>query len=242
VEFTRDDYVVRTGWRGVWLSLLGLLGWIALSVGLWLAHWRPGAWRDLVLLAVGAALLAECLRRVRLALQRKVVFAVHSRGIYFGDGPGPQDVPWSRICAVELFKERIPQFKSQTVYHCIGVRSPGTRQVQRPGNGPAAQPVPDRSVAFILGAGRPDLIPGHAERYATPTGAWLGGGSTGRGWPKRCTGTLRRSPSSTARTIRLRSGGERRCGRSAPFPGDLCRGAHFPDLSALLAAAAVGRA
>jgi hypothetical protein len=80
VEFTQDDYVVRTGWRGIWLPLLGLLGWIALSVGLWLAHWRPSVWRDLVLLAVGAALLAECVRRARLALQRKVVFAVHSRG------------------------------------------------------------------------------------------------------------------------------------------------------------------
>ena len=161
MEFTQDDYVVRTGWRGIVLPLLWVLGWIALSAGLWLAHWRPGVWRDLVLLAAGAALVAECVRRARLALQRKVVFTVHSGGIYFGDGLGPQNVPWSRICAVELFRERIPQLKSQTVYHCIGVRSPGAKQVQRPGNGPAARPVPDRSVACILAAVRPDLIPGH---------------------------------------------------------------------------------
>ena len=39
MAFTRDDYVVRTGWRGFWLVLLGLLGWTALTVGAWLAHW-----------------------------------------------------------------------------------------------------------------------------------------------------------------------------------------------------------
>ena len=43
-----------------------------------------------------------------------------------------------------------------------------TRQVPRPGNGPAAQPLPGRGAEAIVRAGRPDLIPGYdgTIRYA----------------------------------------------------------------------------
>jgi len=158
MAFTRDDYVVRAGWRSFWLVLLAVLGWTALTVGVWLAH--RGIATDVALLVFEVIFIAECVRRARLATQRKVVLAVHSRGIFFGDGGSQETVPWSRICAVEFFRERVARVKSHTIYHCVGVRSLGTRQVQRPGNGHAAQPVPDRSILWPLNAGRPDLIPG----------------------------------------------------------------------------------
>jgi hypothetical protein len=158
MAFTRDDYVVRTGWRGFWLVLLGLLGWTALTVGAWLAHW--GVATDVVLVVFEVIFIAGFVRRTRLAMQRKVVFAVYGRGIFFGGDGSQETVPWSRICAVEFFKERVSQVKPQTVYHCVGVRSLGTAPVQRPGNGPAAQPVPELSIPWQLNLGRPDLIPG----------------------------------------------------------------------------------
>jgi hypothetical protein len=159
MAFTRDDYVVRASWRGVWVVLLGVLGWGALTVGVWLADKRIVTL--VALLVFEAVFVGELVRRLRRAIRRKIVFAVSSRGIFFGDGGSQETVPWSRIAAVELFKERVTHSsKSQSTYHCIGVRSLGTKQVQRPGNGRAAQPMPDRAIGWMLNAGRPGLIPG----------------------------------------------------------------------------------
>jgi hypothetical protein len=158
MAFTRDDYVVRTGSRGFWLVLLGVLGWTALTVGAWLAN--RGVATDVVLVVFEVVFIAECARRARLAIQRKVVFAVYSRGIFFGGDGSQETVPWSRICAVEFFNERVLQVKSQTIYHCVGVRSLGTAPVKGPGNGHAAQPVPGWSIPRQLNLGRADLIPG----------------------------------------------------------------------------------
>lgn len=45
-------------------------------------------------------------------------------------------------------------------YRCIGVRSLGTRQTHRPGNGSAASPLGQRAEQYCIDAGRPDVIPG----------------------------------------------------------------------------------
>ena len=167
--FDPDAYVVRAGWRGVGVMLAALLGWTGLSVGMLFAdHLRYAVPRIAIVGVFEVVFLAETGRRVRLAVQRQVVFAVDGRGVFFGDGLTRQLVPWSQICAIELFTEHIRGGRAETVYRCVGVRSPGTRQTPRPGNGPAAQPFPQRGAETILRAGRPDLIPGYdgTIRYA----------------------------------------------------------------------------
>ncbi|HEY3905309.1 MAG TPA: hypothetical protein VGM14_15480 [Streptosporangiaceae bacterium] len=85
---------------------------------------------------------------------------MHEGGVYFGSEAVKENVPWSQICAVEFFTDTVTTSRSQTGYRCIGVRSLGTQQRARPGNGRAAQPVPQRSAQYLIDAGRPDLIPG----------------------------------------------------------------------------------
>jgi hypothetical protein len=46
------------------------------------------------------------------------------------------------------------------VYRCIGVRATGTRQVRRPGSGPAAAPQTPAAVRYYIDAGRADLVDG----------------------------------------------------------------------------------
>ena len=97
----------------------------------------------------------------RLVGRREVVFAVHAGGVYFGSGRPPETVPWDLIRAVELFRETETHLGySETVFQCIGVRATGTRQVRRPGSGPAAEPQTPDSVQYYVDAGRPDLIDG----------------------------------------------------------------------------------
>ena len=97
----------------------------------------------------------------RLVGRREVVFAVHAGGVYFGSGRPPETVPWDLIRAVELFREMEPHLgPADTVFQCIGVRATGTRQVRRPGSGPAAEPQTLDSVQYYIDARRPDLIDG----------------------------------------------------------------------------------
>jgi hypothetical protein len=97
----------------------------------------------------------------RLVGRREVVFAVHAGGVYFGSGRPPETVPWDLIRAVELFREMESHLGySETVFQCIGVRATGTRQVRRPGSGPAATPQTPQAVQYYVDAGRPDLIDG----------------------------------------------------------------------------------
>ena len=97
----------------------------------------------------------------RMMSRRKVVFAVHAGGVYFGSGRPPETVPWDLIRAVELFREMEPHLgPADTVFQCIGVRATGIRQVRRPGSGPAATPQTPQAVQYYVDAGRPDLIDG----------------------------------------------------------------------------------
>jgi hypothetical protein len=167
--FDPDAYVVRTGWRGFAAILLALLGWTALGMAvLFERHLTYVVPKAVILGVFEIVFLTETIRRAVLAARRNVVFVVDGQGVWFGDGLTHQRVPWSMICAVELFSERTQSARSAMVYRCVGVRTPGTRQTSRPGNGPAAQPFPERGVDAILRAGRPDLIPGHdgTIRYA----------------------------------------------------------------------------
>jgi hypothetical protein len=164
--FAPGSYVVRYGRRGVLGTLAGLL--VAIAVTTWtFASGRP-VLTDLVCLAFDAGLLIALGTDLSRAARREIQFAVHQGGVYFGSDRIKDDVPWSRISAVEFFRESTPGTRTTTVHRCVGVRSPGTEQPRRPGNGAAAQPVPERSLAFMLDAGRPDLLPGYDAtiRYA----------------------------------------------------------------------------
>jgi hypothetical protein len=157
------DYVVRHGWRGFLASVLGLLAWTGIGVLGWTAHLAHfGTRAVLVAVAVEAAFLIACGTKLRLALERKAVFAVGPDGVFFaaeGD-QGQVTVPWGRICAVELFRERVRDGRSGASHRCVGVRTPGTQQVRQAGSGAAAQPLTEPGTAHLLQAGRPDLIPG----------------------------------------------------------------------------------
>ena len=107
------DYVARPGWRGFLGNALGLLAWTALGLAGWAARWPHAGGRGvLVVLAVEAAFVVACARQLRLALGRQVAFAVRGDGVFFGSGAEPRVVPWSQICAVELFRERLPRGQS----------------------------------------------------------------------------------------------------------------------------------
>lgn len=111
------EYVVRWGWRGFlvvagWLAFWSLLGVIAFTS-------RPATvWGALVFAAGAVTFAALTVTRARLALRRAVVLAVGPRGIFLGPasgpefaGAGPEAIAWSRICAVELFRERVTHGK-----------------------------------------------------------------------------------------------------------------------------------
>jgi hypothetical protein len=156
-------YVVRHGWRGFLASVAGLVAWTGIGVLTWRAHLAHlGTRAVLVAAAVEAAFLIACGTKLGQALARKAVFAVGPAGIFLGadGGQGPVTVPWGQVSAVELFRERVRTGRSGSSHRCIGVRTAGARQVPRPGSGAAAQPLPERSEAYLLRAGRPDLIPG----------------------------------------------------------------------------------
>jgi hypothetical protein len=154
------DYVARHGWRGFLGSVLGLLAWTAIGVLGWKAHLAHfGTRAVLVAVAVEAAFLIACGTKLRQALERKVVFAVGPDGVFFGT-EGEVTVPWGRICAVELFRERVRDGRSGSSHRCVGVRTPGTHQDRQAGSGAAAQPLTEPGTAYLLKAGRPDLIPG----------------------------------------------------------------------------------
>jgi hypothetical protein len=156
-------YVVRHGWRGFLASVAGLAAWTGIGVLTWRAHLAHlGTRAVLVGVAVEAAFLIACGTKLGQALARKAVFAVGPDGVFLGadGGQGPVTIEWGQVSAVELFRERVHTGRSRSSYRCIGVRTAGTRQVPRPGGGVAAQPLPERSEAYLLRAGRPDLIPG----------------------------------------------------------------------------------
>jgi hypothetical protein len=162
-ETGAGEYVVRHGWRGFLASVAGLVTWTVIGVLTWRAHLAHlGTRAVLVGVAVEAAFLIACGTKLAQALARQAVFAVGPDGIFFGpDGQeGPVNVGWSQVCAVELFRERVRAGRSGSTYRCVGVRTPGTRQVSRASSGAAAQPLPARSQEYLLRAGRPDLIPG----------------------------------------------------------------------------------
>jgi len=157
------DYVVRHGWRGFLGSVVGLLTWTGIGVLGWKAHLAHfGTRAVLVAVAVEAAFLIACGTKLRQARQRKVVFAVGPDGVFFGTegDQGQVTVPWGRICAVELFRERVRDGRSGSSHRCVGVRTPGTHQVRQAGSGAAAQPLTEPGTADLLKAGRLDLIPG----------------------------------------------------------------------------------
>jgi hypothetical protein len=156
-------YLVRHGWRGFLGSAVGLLAWTGIGVLGWRSHLPDlGTRAVLVAVAVEAAFLVACGTKLRQALERRVVFAVGPDGVFFGTegDQGQVTVRWDRICAVELFRERVRAGRGGSSYRCVGVRTPGTHQVPRAGSGAAAQPLPEPGTAHLLKAGRPDLIPG----------------------------------------------------------------------------------
>jgi hypothetical protein len=136
--FMAGGYVVRYGMRGFLGALLGLAAWTVLAVIVVAARpafpGNPGA----VALAMGElGLLATFGVELHRAARREVLFAVHSHGVYFGSGLVKEDVPWDRICAVELFTEPGPRRRSRRAYRCVGVRVRRTA-ASAGGSGPGA--------------------------------------------------------------------------------------------------------
>jgi hypothetical protein len=157
-SFGADAYVVRFGVRG-FLSTLPLLAfWTGLLV--WSLARPHGTIAAVVMWLIELSLLFYSAHALVKAVRRPVVFAVHSFGVYFGSGEVPEDVPWSRVMAIEFFTESHVQGNRSRTYRCVGVRARGTRQVRRAGNGPAADPELPVSVKHLTKAGGPDLISG----------------------------------------------------------------------------------
>jgi hypothetical protein len=157
--FEPGAYIARYGGRAVLRAVACLLGGLAI-IGFVITSQHKPVVTIVIALILAAGLIGVAVVDVSKAARREVAFAVHQGGVYFGSGTAKDNVPWSRICAVEFFTETVSSSRAQNRYRCIGVRSLGTRPVHRPGNGPAAQPIPDRSVQYLIDAGRPDLIPG----------------------------------------------------------------------------------
>ena len=122
-----DDYVVRYGMRGFLAALLGLAVWTILAAVVVAARATLPSVPAAAVLAMGElGLLAACGVELHRAARREVLFAVYSDGVYFGTGPAREDLPWDRICAVELFTEPGPGRRSRRAYRCVGVRLRGT--------------------------------------------------------------------------------------------------------------------
>ncbi len=164
--FGSDAYVVRYGGRAVLRAIACLLGGVAIIIFVIFAHKSLVA--VVIALIIAVVLLAVAGVDLGKVVGREVAFAVHQGGVYFGSDSVKDNVPWGRICAIEFFTETYSTSRAQNRYRCVGVRSLGTRQVVRPGNGRAAQPWPERSIQYMIDAGRPDLIPGAdgSIRYA----------------------------------------------------------------------------
>ena len=156
--FEPGAYIVRYGGRLVLRAVACLLGGLAIIVFVVLMHKSVVA--VVIALIIALVLLGVAGVDLGKVTGREVAFAVHRGGVYFGSDPVKDNVPWSQICAVEFFTDTFTNSRSRTKYQCIGVRSLGTQQTARPGNGRAAQPLPQRSVQYMIDAGRPDLIPG----------------------------------------------------------------------------------
>jgi hypothetical protein len=121
-----DDYVVRYGLRGFLAALLGLAVWTVLAVIVVAARATFPAVPAAVALAIGElGLLAACGVELHRAARREVLFAVRSDGVSFGSGQAREDVPWDRVCAVELFSESGAGRGRRGVYRCVGVRVRG---------------------------------------------------------------------------------------------------------------------
>ena len=146
--FVADDYVIRYGIRGFLAALLGLAVWTVLAVIVVAARATLPSVPVAAALAMGElGLLAACGVELHRAARREVLFAVHSDGVYFGSGPAREDVPWDRICAVELFTEPGPGRRRRGAYRCVGVRVHGSAASA---GGPSA----GRMRASGMGAGR----------------------------------------------------------------------------------------
>jgi hypothetical protein len=156
--FPPDAYVVRYGGRAALRAVGCLLGALAIVGFVIVSHKSVVA--TVIALILAAVLIGVAGVDLGKVARREVVFAMHQGGVYFGSDAFKDSVPWSQICAVEFFTETVAASKSQNRYRCIGVRSLGPKQAYRPGNGPAARPLPERSVQYLIDAGRPDLIPG----------------------------------------------------------------------------------
>jgi hypothetical protein len=155
--FEPGAYVVRYGGRALLRALGCLLGGLAIIC--FVAFEHKSLISVGIALVIVTVLLGFGIVELTKVLRRQVVFAIHQGGVYFGSS-AEDNVRWSQICAVEFFTETTTTSRSQNRYRCIGVRSLGNQQLNRPGNGPAARPIPGRSVQYLIDAGRPDLIPG----------------------------------------------------------------------------------
>ena len=164
--FDPAAYVVRYGGRARLRAVACLLGGLAIIGFVVFVHKSVVA--VVIALIIALILLGVAALDLGKVVGREVAFAVHQGGVYFGSEAVKDNVPWSQICAVEFFTDTSTTSRSQNKYRCIGVRSLGTQQTSRPGNGRAARPLPERSVQYLIDAGRPDLIPGAdgSIRYA----------------------------------------------------------------------------
>jgi hypothetical protein len=156
--FPADAYLVRYGGVAAARGASCLLAAAAIIADAILVHGHIIGDVLLALLAAGVAWYG--VTELRKAARREVALAVDQAGIYFGSETLKDRVPWRVICSVEFFTERVSGGRSTSTYRCVGVRSPGSTQHVRAGNGPAAQPLPEKARQYYLRAGRPDLIPG----------------------------------------------------------------------------------
>jgi hypothetical protein len=156
--FDPGAYVVQFGGRELVRAVGCLLGGLAVIVLAILGH--KAVLTDVIAALVAAVLIGVGIADLGNVIRRRVAFAVHQGGVYFGSDRVKDNVPWSQICAIEFFTEIVTGSRASNKYRCIGVRSLGTTQLARPGNGRAAQPFAQRSVQYLLDGGRPDLIPG----------------------------------------------------------------------------------
>jgi hypothetical protein len=157
-DFGPDAYVVRYGGLGVVRGLACLLGAVAIVVFTYAFRHSAVSQGFAIFFGIIIALIGA--GELRKAARREIMFAVHAGGVYFGSDNVKDNVPWNQVRAVELFTERQTGFKSNSKWRCVGVRSVGTRQYQRPGNGPAASALPQAAVNYYVDANRADVLPG----------------------------------------------------------------------------------
>jgi hypothetical protein len=105
-----DAYVVRYGGLGVLRGVAALVGCLAIADVLVADH------RSVSGDVVGALFVILLgffgIGELRKASRRDVMFALHPAGVYFGSGSFKDNVPWSKICAVEFFTERVVHNRS----------------------------------------------------------------------------------------------------------------------------------